>query len=117
MAKKGGTIEGMIKNPQIPGGANMNKQSEKQQSTKVWIKLAVLVTIIVSTVALLGIFVAISNLKPIVDSRREQATGLSQDVQDLQDAIDHKDTDEGIKDVAQDELGMVDPDTIIYEFD
>ena len=26
-------------------------------------------------------------------------------------------TDEGVKDVAKDELGMVDPDTIIYDFD
>jgi cell division protein FtsB len=96
----------------------MNKQSKKQQqSTKVWIKLSVLVVIIVSTVALLGIYVAISNLQPLVDSRKQQATGLSQDIQNLQDAIDHKDTDEGVKDVAQDELGMVDPDTIIYEFD
>ena len=36
MAKKGGTIEGMIKNPQIPGGANMNKQS-KQYTKKIYL--------------------------------------------------------------------------------
>ena len=117
MAKKGGTIEGMTKT-QIPGGATMNKQTKKeQQSTKLWIKLAVLALIVFSIPALLGLYVAISNLEPTVDSRKEQATGLLEDIQNLQDAIDHKDTDEGVKDVAQDELGMVDPDTIIYEFD
>ena len=95
----------------------MNKQTEQQQATKMWIKLALLLLIVFSTAALLTTYVVISNLREANENLQQQAMELEDGNQDLQGYIDHKDTDEGVKDVAKDELGMVDPDTIIYEFD
>ena len=83
----------------------------------IWIKLAVLLVIIVSTAALLITYVQISKLRETNRNLQQQAMGLEDGNQNLQDYIDHKDTDEGIKDVATGELGMVDPDTVIYDFD
>lgn len=95
----------------------MNKQKNSQLSTKVWIKLAVLLVIIVSTAALLVTYVYISNLKEANRDLQQQAQALEEENRHLKDYIDHKDTDEGTKDVATGELGMIDPDTVIYDFD
>jgi len=95
----------------------MNKPTNQQKATKMWIKLALLLVIVFSTAALLTTYVVISNLREANENLQQQAMELEDNNQDLQSYIDHKDTDEGVKDVAKDELGMVDPDTIIYEFD
>ena len=97
----------------------MNKQSKTgtRQTGNVWVKLAVLLVIIVSTAALLTIYVYTSHLKETNAELQQEAANLSEPNQDLQNYIDHQGTDEGIKDVATGELGMVDPDTIIYNFD
>ena len=95
----------------------MNKQTEKQQATKVWIKLAVLLVIVFSTAALLVTYVVIDNLRQTNENLQQQAMELEEGNQNLQGYIDHQNTDDGVQDVAKDELGMVDPDTIIYDFD
>lgn len=96
----------------------MNKQAKKQpQQTRIWIKVAVLLVIIFSTAALLTTYVVISKMQEANKDLQQQALELEDDNQNLQDYIDNKDTDEGVKDVAKNELGMVDPDTTIYEFD
>jgi cell division protein FtsB len=98
----------------------MNSQTtsrQQQQSTKVRIKLAVLLVIIISTAALLLTYVYISKLRDTNRDLQQQAMELEEGNKDLQGYIDHKDTDEGVKDVASDQLGMVDPDTVIYDFD
>lgn len=95
----------------------MNKQTKSQQATKIWIKLAVLLVIVVSTAALLVTYVYISNLKETNRNLQQQALELEEENQNLKDYIANKDTDEGIKDVATGELGMIDPDTVIYDFD
>ena len=98
----------------------MNKQTnpqQKRQPVNVWIKLAVLLVIIFSTAALLITYVYIANLRETNRHLQQQAVELEEENKDLQGYLDHKDTDEGIKDVATGELGMVDPDTVIYDFD
>lgn len=114
MGKKGGTI----RKKQIPGGTAMNKQTENaQQSTRIWIKLTVLLVIVFSTAALLTTYVVMNKLRETNKNLQQQALELEEGNQDLQDYIDHQNTDEGVQDVAKDDLGMVDPDTIIYIFD
>jgi cell division protein FtsB len=120
LAKKGGTIRGLTEIPlKPPEEFTMNKkaQARKRQSAKVWIKVAVLLVIIFSTVALLTTYVYISHLRETNKDLQQQAAELEQHNQDLQNYIDHNGTDEGVKDVATGELGMVDPDTVIYDFD
>ena len=106
--------------PQYPEEPTMNKQTnskEQTQNANVWVKMAVLLVIIISTAALLITYVSISRLRDTNRKLEQQAIELEEDNKDLQNYVDHKDTDEGIKDVATGELGMVDPDTVIYDFD
>lgn len=93
------------------------KAQSRQQNTTLWVKLAVLLVIIICTAALLGTYVLISQLRETNQNLQQQAMELEEGNQDLEDYIDHKDTDEGVKDVAKNELGMVDPDSVIYDFD
>ena len=71
----------------------MKKQSSQQQSTKIWIKLALLLVIVFSTAALLTTYVVISNLRETNKNLQQQAMELEDSNQDLQGYIDHKDTD------------------------
>lgn len=97
--------------------SNQPNSQSGERSPLFWVKLAVLLVIIFSTVALLTTHLVIDKLKETNKNLQNQAMELEDENKDLQDHIDHKDTDEGVKDVAKDELGMVDPDTVIYDFD
>ena len=97
----------------------MNKETTSQAGQKnasVWIKLTVLLVIVFCTAALLGTYVFITQLRETNRDLQQQAMELEEGNKDLQGYIDNKDTDEGVKDVAKNELGMVDPDTVIYDF-
>ena len=93
------------------------KNQSRQQNTTLWVKLAVLLVIIVCTAALLGTYVLISQLREANQNLQQQAMELEEANKNLQGYVDNKDTDEGVKDVAKNELGMVDPDTVIFDFD
>ena len=96
----------------------MNKQTKaKQRRSQVVIKVAVLLTILFSTVALITTHIYIAQLTQAYEDLQQEAMELAQANKDLQNYIDNNGTDEGMKDVATGELGMVDPDTVIYDFD
>lgn len=97
----------------------MNKQTKAkpQQRSQVLVKLAVLLVILFSTAALITTSIYIAHLTQAYEDLQQQAMELEQANKELQDYIDNKGTDEGVKDVATGELGMVDPDTVIYDFD
>ena len=97
----------------------MNKliNSLMQLPRKVLIKLAILAVIILSTAALLTTHIVIKNLEDDIQKQEQQYIQESQAKDKLENYIEHADTDEGIKDVAKNELGMVDPDTTVYDFD
>ena len=95
----------------------MNKQTKEQQATRIWIKLALLLVIVISTAALLVTHVYITNLQQTIENLRHENAELKEGNEKTQSHIDHQGTDEGSNEVAKDELGMVDPDTIIYEFE
>lgn len=97
----------------------MNKliNSLMQLPRKVLIKLAILAVIILSTAALLTTHIVIKNLEDDIQNQEQQYIQESQAKDKLENYIEHADTDEGIKDVAKNELGMVDPDTTVYDFD
>ena len=120
MAKKGVTIKRVTEIPhRHPEESTMNKQSNAQprKRSMVVIKVALLLAILAFTVALITTQVHIANLTKAYQSLQQRAIELEQANKELQSYIDNKDTDEGIKDVATGELGMVDPDTVIYDFD
>ena len=96
----------------------MDKQAKNQQlTTRTWIKIAVLVVIIVCTAALLTTYVVIKNLKETNQNLQQQALELENTNKDLEEHVHNSGTDEGVNGVAKDDLGYVDPDTIIYDFD
>ena len=119
MAKKGVTIKRVTEIPhKHPEESIMNKQTKAtQQRSQVLVKLAVLLVILFSTAALITTYVYIAHLKQAYESLQQQALELEQTNKELQNYIDNQGTDEGMKDVATGELGMVDPDTVIYDFD
>lgn len=94
-----------------------SKSSKTAPTANVGVKIAVLGLIVVSIVALVTSFIFIGKLKEKNRDLQQQALELEKENKALQEYISKKDTDEGVQDVAKDELGMVDPDTIIYDFE
>ena len=48
-------------------------------------------------------------------AQKEAAAALEQENADLQEKIDKVDSVEGVRDIAREELGLVDPDTIVIQ--
>ena len=95
----------------------MDKQAQKQlQTTRTWIKIAVLLVIVFSTAALLTTYVVIRNQREANQALQQQALELEETNENLKEHVDNQGTDEGANGVAKDELDMKDPDTTIYIF-
>ncbi len=77
------------------------------------LKLAVLCTVVFSTVALLFLGAAIREAQARTEALRVQASRLEQENQRLTGLIESLGTVAGIQQIAREELGLVDPDSII----
>lgn len=78
-------------------------------------KIAVCVAIVLSVVTILVLHASTLDAQEQVEAWRTKAQQLEQEKQRLEDKITNLGTLEGIKDIAQDELGLTDPDSIIIE--
>jgi cell division protein FtsL len=87
------------------------KIKRSSQSTKI----AVCGTIVISVISLLALHASTLDAQEQVEAWRTKAQQLEQEKQRLEDKITNLGTLEGIKDIAQDELGLTDPDSIIIE--
>ena len=76
-------------------------------------KVVALCAVVLSTVALLTLQNAILTSRENTAALMDQAGKLQQQNQELENRIDGLDTAEGIRDIAENELGLVDPDTVI----
>ena len=76
-------------------------------------KVVALCAVVLSTVALLTLQNAILTSRENTAALMDQAGKLQQQNQELEERIDGLDTEEGIRDIAEQELGLVDPDTVI----
>ena len=76
-------------------------------------KVVALCAVVLSTVALLTLQSAILESREKANALAAQAADLVQQNQNLEQRIDGLDTEEGIRDIAEQELGLVDPDTVI----
>ena len=75
---------------------------------------AVLLSVVVfSTATMLVMGSAVAQSRQRAEDLRQSALALEQEQQDLQNRIDDLGTDESIRQIAQEELGLVDPDTVI----
>ena len=78
------------------------------------LKCVVLTAIVLSTVCLIALRGAILEAQREADNLRIQAAELEQRNKRLEKYINGIGTVEGIKNIAIDKLGLVDPDTIIF---
>ena len=78
------------------------------------LKCAVLAAIILSTAALLTLRFSIQRNQQQLEQLRTQAARLEQENQDLVRYTDEIGTVQSIQRIAQEELGLVDPDAIIF---
>ena len=76
-------------------------------------KVVALCAVVLSTVALLTLQSAIVASRDNTADLMDMAGKLEQQNQDLEQRIDGLDTEEGIRDIAESELGLVDPNTVI----
>ena len=76
-------------------------------------KVVALCAVVLSTVALLTLQSAILVSREQTNALLDQAGSLEQKILELEDRIEDLDTEEGIRDIAQQELGLVDPNTVI----
>ncbi len=79
------------------------------------LKCAVLVTIVLCTVALLILRSSIRQVRKDTDDLRAQAAALEQENKNLEKSIAELGTVQSIKRIAGEELGLVDPDAVFFE--
>ena len=79
------------------------------------IKIVVLCAIVLSMVALLAIRQQLLDAQALKDSLKDQASQLEQENGQLEDKIDSLGSIDSVEDIAKDELGLVDPDTVIID--
>ena len=77
-------------------------------------KAVVVCTIVLSMAALLALGSAISNYRAQSEALKDQAAQLEHENNQLEDKNDKKGTLEGLLEFAQDFLGLVDPDSVIF---
>lgn len=83
---------------------------------KTVIKLALLGVLVLSTAALIALHSHITAKEESNQALKSQALALEEENRKLKQYSQDKGTDEGIRQVAEEEQGMVDPDTVIYDF-
>ena len=79
------------------------------------VKVVALCAVVLSTVTLLTLRGAILESEDRTAQLLQQAIALEQENQDLAQYIDELGTVQGIQRIAEEELGLVDPDTVIIE--
>lgn len=97
----------------------MNEQTKTKfvrRPGKPIIKIALLGVLVLSITALIAIHYGISKKDAQNQQLEQQVTELEQENQKLEEYNEAADSPEGNKQVAQEEQGMVDPDTVIYDF-
>lgn len=78
-------------------------------------KVAIAAAVVLSSVTLVSIRLAQWDAEDQLNRLRQQAALLEQQNENLRQDIDELGTTDAIREIAQEKLGMVDPDTIIIE--
>ena len=79
------------------------------------VKVLILVTILLSTIALVMLYAAIEQSRQQYEDMRQEAGRLEENNQDLSDQIEEMGTLESIIRIAMERLGLVLPDTTIFD--
>ena len=97
-------------------------QEQKQKKFRVefrsssnLLKIVVAALIVFSMAALLALGWMNRGLWEQTQAQKDAAAALEQENRDLQEKIDNADTVQGVQDIAREELGFVDPNTIVIQ--
>ena len=100
----------------------MEWKNEQEQPVKVVFRrspvaarVAVLVVLLVCTALLVTLSFMTAEARQKAAALKQQAAELEQQNAALEERIDGLNTLEGIEQIAKEELGLVDPDTIIFD--
>lgn len=93
-----------------------NIRFERRKST-IQLKIFVLIAIVLATIAVLVLLKGILLEKRQLKLLRMEAMTLEQKNSHLSDAISKVNTPEGIASIAQQEFGLVYPDTVVFQPD
>ena len=85
------------------------------RKTSALTKIVVTAAIVLSMAALLTLHVAINATVAAAENLRFQAMALEQENRRLEYSIENADTVEGVIHIAQEKLGLVEPDSIIIQ--
>ena len=89
---------------------NIRVETRKSPRT---LKILLVILIVFCTVTLAALGWVRSAIENQTDDLRDKAAALEQENEDLQRKTDLVDSVEGVQEIARDELGLVDPDTIL----
>ncbi len=78
-------------------------------------KIVVLCAIVLSMVTLLSLRQQLLDTQTIMDSLKDKASQLEQEKGQLEDKIDDLGSVDSVEQIAKEELGLVDPDSIIFQ--
>lgn len=78
-------------------------------------KIIASVAIVLAILALVTVNWRRSKTQASTDELQSQAADLEHENQELRDKIENIDSVDGVREAAEDELGLVDPDTVIIE--
>ena len=78
-------------------------------------KIVVMITIVLCMGALCTLRLAMTTIENKTDDLRAQAAALEQDNSDLEGKIQDLGSVQSVHDIAQEELGLVSPDTVVFQ--
>ena len=78
------------------------------------VKCMILAALVVATAALLTLTISIRSAQAKLEAQKQQAALLEQENKELQENIDGLGSVESDKQIAKNELGLVDPNTVLY---
>ncbi len=81
------------------------------------IKIAASCAIVLAIVALVALGVVRSSIQAETDAMRAEAARLEQENNRLEEKIDALGSVQSVQEIAEEELDLVDPDTVIFETD
>ena len=80
-------------------------------------KIVASVAIVLSILALVALRWAQNDIQARTKAMQSEAAQLVEENEELQDRIDGTDSIADVREIAEEELGLVDPDTVIIETD
>ena len=85
------------------------------RSSSIALKIAVTVLIVFSMAALAALAWVRGSIRGQVENLRQEAAAIEQENRELQDKIDNLGSVQSVQDIAREELGLVDPNTIMIQ--